>query len=61
MNSDFRLSLHWFAKTQEWRVYADNGDYWCAKSLAELPKAVAALMRGQAAALGGAAAEYPSE
>jgi hypothetical protein len=46
VNSDFRMTLHWSAKEQEWRVYEDNGDYWIAKSLSEIPTAVAGLLRG---------------
>jgi len=41
---DFKLTLHYFAKDREWRVYTESGEYCIANSVREVSNAVASML-----------------
>lgn len=42
---DFHLTLHYFAKEDSWRVYAQSGECWTAKTIDEVQDAVKHALR----------------
>jgi hypothetical protein len=40
MNHDLKMTLHWFAKDRQWRLYTDDGMYYCATNLDEIKEAI---------------------
>lgn len=50
MYHDISMTIRWSAKTQEWRVGTDCGQYWGAKCLDDVPEAIRGLLKGDAEA-----------
>jgi hypothetical protein len=42
---DFQLSLHFYAKDDEWRVHDSYGGYATARTISEIPDAVRVMLR----------------